>query len=53
MKRFNEWYCATFRDERGTELKPTAGYALDARRWLDDVGETLTAADRAELVRRA
>lgn len=53
MKRFNEWYSATFRDERGTELKPTAGYALDARRWLDDVGETMTAADRAELVRRA
>ncbi|MFZ4573035.1 MAG: hypothetical protein ACOYN0_01475 [Phycisphaerales bacterium] len=53
MKRFNDWYCATYRDERGADLKPTAGYALDARRWLDDVGETMTRADRAELVRRA
>lgn len=48
MQRFNRYWSA-----RIPELKPTAGYALDARRWLSDVGPRASAAERATLIRRA
>ncbi|MCC6321229.1 MAG: hypothetical protein IT438_07320 [Phycisphaerales bacterium] len=48
MARFNLYWCG-----RIPELKPTAGYALDARRWLNDVREFITADERRSLVRRA
>lgn len=35
------------------ELKPTAGYATDARRWLREMEHVLSAEDRRDLVRRA
>ncbi len=48
MGRFNRyWSC------RLPDVKPTAGYALDARRWLGDVGDRASKAERATLVRRA
>ncbi|MCC6683254.1 MAG: hypothetical protein IT445_20350 [Phycisphaeraceae bacterium] len=34
MQRFNHWWC-----RRIEGLRPTAGYASDARRWLEEVGE--------------
>ncbi len=53
MIRFNRFFAVQHRDLTGIEIRPTAGYALDARRWLSEIGETLTARDRDELVRRA
>jgi hypothetical protein len=48
MRRFNEYWSAQM-----PELKPTAGYALDAGRWLDDARSLLTAELRGRLIRRA
>lgn len=48
MARFNRYWCG-----RIEELKPTAGYVQDARRWLTDAAGVLTHADRAAMVRRA
>lgn len=48
MARFNRYWCG-----RIPELKPTAGYALDARRWLRDVHDVITPQERRALVRRA
>jgi hypothetical protein len=48
MARFNRYWCG-----RIPELKPTAGYALDARRWLRDVHDAITPQERRALVRRA
>ncbi len=48
MARFNRYWCARVR-----ELKPTAGYALDARRWLHDMRDVLHPLERRDLVRRA
>jgi hypothetical protein len=48
MARFNRYWCALHPD-----LKPTAGYWQDAKRWLKAVGETCTAADRRQLIRIA
>lgn len=53
MHRFNRSFCDRFRIARGIELKPTAGYSFDARRWLDEIGEVLAPPDRECLVRRA
>jgi len=53
MMRFNRYFAAQHRDLTGLDIRPTAGYALDARRWLEEIGETMVAADRHELVRRA
>lgn len=52
MARFNRSWEAAARDLAGLELKPTAGYAQDARRWLHDARAFLAADDRAALVRR-
>ncbi|MBL0927385.1 MAG: hypothetical protein IBJ11_07015 [Phycisphaerales bacterium] len=48
MARFNRYWGG-----RVAELKPTAGYATDARRWLRDAGANLTAEERQALIRRA
>jgi len=48
MLRFNRYW-----QSRLPELKPTAGYVQDARRWLSDVGEHATRAERAMMVRKA
>lgn len=52
MARFNRSWEATARNLAGLELKHTAGYAQDARRWLHDARAFLNADDRAALVRR-
>jgi hypothetical protein len=48
MARFNRYWCG-----RMPELKPTAGYSQDARRWLGDVQNAITNDERRALVRRA
>lgn len=48
MARFNRFWCA-----RMPELKPTAGYREDARRWLRDAEPVLTPADLETLIRIA
>jgi len=48
MHRFNRYWSA-----RMPELKPTAGYTLDARRWLADAAPVLTREEKAAMVRRA
>jgi ribonuclease HII len=48
MMRVNRYWNA-----RVHELKPTAGYVQDARRWLDDVSSVMTNEERATMVRRA
>lgn len=48
MARFNRYWCG-----RIPELKPTAGYALDASRWLSDVRELVSPQERRILIRRA
>lgn len=53
MARFNDHWRAAYRDLTGGDLKPTAGYALDARRWLDDMREVLQPEQRRQLVRIA
>lgn len=47
MARFNAYW-----SQRRPEVKPTAGYAADARRWLADMGPSLSAEERGTLVRR-
>jgi ribonuclease HII len=53
MRRFNAYWSERHRALGGVELRPTAGYALDARRWLRDVGESMPDDDREVLVRIA
>lgn len=48
MRRFNRYWCG-----RIAELKPTAGYVTDARRWLRDAGPHLSPDERDLLVRKA
>ena len=48
MMRFNRYWCS-----RMPELKPTAGYTGDARRWLNDVAGVMEPGVREELVRLA
>jgi hypothetical protein len=48
MMRFNRYFAA-----RMPEIKPTAGYYGDAGRWLREMGELITADERAAIVRRA
>jgi len=48
MMRFNRYWSA-----RITELKPTAGYVQDARRWLSDTHEQISDEQRREMVRLA
>lgn len=53
MNRFNAYWSTRARVKGLAEPKPTAGYALDARRWLDDASGLLTPGERRELVRIA
>ncbi|MEI7658742.1 MAG: hypothetical protein WCK33_11825 [Phycisphaerae bacterium] len=54
MMRFNDHWNALYREVHGHDIAPTAGYATDARRWLDEIGEdVLGRADRTSLVRMA
>lgn len=48
MARFNRYWSA-----RVAELKPTAGYVQDARRWLNDVGPSATPDERERMIRKA
>jgi len=48
MHRFNRYWSA-----RMPELKPTAGYTLDARRWLAEAAPVLTREEKVAMVRRA
>lgn len=52
MGKFNRFWCQRAA-EAGFELKPTAGYVQDARRWLADCSPILSSDQRAALVRRA
>jgi hypothetical protein len=52
MTRFNR-YWTTRMQALGAEIKPTAGYSQDGRRWLRDAASVLTDEDRRLLVRRA
>ncbi len=54
MRRFNAYWGERFRDLNGRDIRPTAGYATDARRWLDEIGaDVLGQVDRAALMRVA
>ncbi len=48
MMRFNRYWC-----DRIAELKPTAGYGSDAKRWLREVEGHVSGAERAALRRMA
>lgn len=48
MARFNRFFAA-----RCPGVRPTAGYVLDARRWLDDTRELLTDDQRRKIIRIA
>ena len=46
MHLFNKYWC-----QHRSGLRPTAGYARDARRWLDDLGVDVVGRHRTVLVR--
>lgn len=48
MARFNRYWSG-----RMADLKPTAGYVQDARRWLEDIGAALSGDERESIVRKA
>lgn len=48
MGRFNRYWSG-----RMPELKPTAGYVKDARRWLDDLDGVLCGDEREVIIRQA
>ena len=48
MMRFNAYW-----GERIPELKPTAGYVQDARRWLSDIHDYITEEQRTQMIRLA
>lgn len=48
MARFNRYWC-----RRAPELRPTAGYTTDARRWLADTEGVVTREERRVIVRLA
>ena len=48
MARFNRYWCG-----RVPELKPTAGYSTDARRWLTEMRDVLAPEERVAMVRIA
>lgn len=53
MARFNRYWCRRATESANMELKPTAGYRLDAARWLEDARTLLTPDDRRALIRNA
>ncbi|HZW10862.1 MAG TPA: hypothetical protein VFF69_13250 [Phycisphaerales bacterium] len=48
MARFNRYWCM-----RMPDLKPTAGYTLDARRWLEEANGIVRQEEREVMVRMA
>ena len=48
MIRFNTYWQAKM-----PELKPTAGYVTDARRWLDDAADAVDRSLRERMIRKA
>lgn len=52
MKRFNRYWAGRAM-AAGFELKPTAGYVSDARRWLAEIGPVLEPGEREAMVRRS
>lgn len=48
MQRFNRYWA-----ERMPQLKPTAGYTLDARRWLAEAASVVTKEERRAMIRQA
>lgn len=65
MARWNRYWSAKVMSARGVErdgqagggtafeLRATAGYVQDARRWLSEAGQGVSAAERRALIRRA
>jgi len=54
MHRFNAYWNSFYREVNGRDIAATAGYALDARRWLEEIGDdVLGRMDREALVRIA
>jgi ribonuclease HII len=54
MRRFNAYWGERFNELNGRAIHPTAGYATDARRWLEEVGDdVLGRVDREALIRTA
>jgi ribonuclease HII len=49
MGRFNEYWCGRALHEHDAQLRPTAGYALDARRWLADARRIFPDAEHRRL----
>jgi ribonuclease HII len=48
MMRFNRYWATQI-----PELKPTAGYVQDARRWLSDTHDHITNEQRTQMIRQA
>ncbi|MGH7130860.1 MAG: hypothetical protein ACREJO_02815 [Phycisphaerales bacterium] len=53
MARFNRYWSARAAERGIAELKPTAGYVQDARRWLRDAAPLLSSEARRTMVRIA
>jgi len=53
MRRFNAHWSGIARERHGIEIKPTAGYSFDGRRWLREARHFLTHEDHEHLVRIA
>lgn len=53
MARFNRYWCRRATESASMDLKPTAGYRLDAARWLQDARTLLTTDERRALIRNA
>jgi len=51
MLRFNRAWNDVARQRAHVELKPTAGYATDGARWLQDARELLTRSERDAVIR--
>lgn len=51
MDRFNRVWGARAKARASREIKPTAGYALDAQRWLRDMEDLLSDEERSGLIR--
>ncbi len=53
MARFNRFWAARAAAAGHAEVKPTAGYVQDGRRWLSEMNGVITPAERAAIVRIA
>lgn len=53
MGRFNRYWAARAAEQGQPELKPTAGYVQDARRWLSEAKQMVNNKERQAMVRIA